>query len=97
MADTLNAFSIPGTWINVNTLSGIPAGSQLILQNVGNANDVIDLAISATEPATGFEGIEIFQNRFFNVDAGENSLWAKYKRLDRSDVGARVSKLQVQT
>ena len=97
MADTLNAFTIPGTWTNVNTLTGIPAGTQLILQNVGSANDVLDLAISTTEPIAGFEGIELFQNRFFNVDAGENDLWARYKRLDRSDVGARVTKLQVQT
>lgn len=97
MADTLNAFTIPGTWTNVNTLTGIDVGTKLILQNVGTANDVLDLAISSTQPASEFEGVELFQNRFFNVDAGENDLWAKYKRLDRADVGSRVTKLQVQT
>ena len=96
MADTLDAISIPSTWTDINTLSGIPAGTQLILQNVGSANDVIDLAISATEPAVGFEGVELFQNSFFGVDAGENTVWARYKRADRADVGTRLTKLQVQ-
>jgi hypothetical protein len=98
MADTLSAFSIPGVWTNLNTLTGIAAGTQIRIQNVGGANDVVDLAISATEPAADFEGVEVFQNApFYQVDAGENAVWAKYKRLDRADVGGRVTKLQVQT
>jgi hypothetical protein len=97
MADTLPAFSVGSSWVDINTLSGIAAGTAIILQNVGSANDVIDLAISATEPAAGFEGIELFQNSFFGVDAGENIVWARYKRADRADVGAHTTKIQVQT
>ena len=97
MAATIDAFEVGSAWVNLNTLSSIDAGTAIILQNVGTANDVIDLAISATEPAVGFEGIELFQNNFFGVDAGENSVWARYKRADRPDVGTRTTKIQVQT
>ena len=97
MPDTLPAFSVGSEWVNLNTLSGIAAGTQVLLQNVGGANDVIDLAISATQPISSFEGVELFQNKFFGVDAGENAVWARYKRQDRADVGTRTTKIQVQT
>lgn len=97
MADTLDAFEIGSSWVNINTLSGISPGTPVLLQNVGAVSDVIDLAISLAEPAASFEGIELFQNKFFGVDAGENAVWGRYKRADRADVGTRVTKIQVQT
>jgi len=96
MADTLNAFEIGSSWISINALSGVAAGASLLLQNVGASSDIIDLAISATEPVANFEGVELFQNSFFRVDAGENEIWGRYKRADRADVGLRVTKIQVQ-
>jgi len=96
MADTLDAFEISGAWTDLNALTGIVAGTSLLLQNVGGSNDVIDLAISSSEPNLTFEGVELFQNKFFGVDAGENTIWAKYKRADRADVGSRLTKIQVQ-
>ena len=96
MADTIPAIEVGATWVNLNTVSGISAGTSVILQNVGHSNDIIDLVISASEPPQDFEGIELFQNAFFGVDAGENPVWAKYKRADRSDVGTKVTKIQVQ-
>ena len=97
MPDTLSSFSVGADWVDINTLSGIPAGTALILQNVGGYNDIIDLAISATEPALNFEGVEMSQGRFFEVSSGENTVWARYKRNDRADVGASTTKIQVQT
>jgi len=97
MADTENAFEITGgAYIDLNTLTGIAAGTELTLQNVGGANDIIEVAVSASQPATSFRGLRLEQNQFYGVAAGENTVWCRYIRIDRADVGTRKTYLQVQ-
>ena len=97
MADTIDAVEIPGTWTDVNALTNITAGTELFLQNVGGPNSIIEFATSPTEPPLDFNGVRLGQNDPMPVlPAGESTLWARYIRIDRSDVGARVTKLQVQ-
>ena len=97
MADTIDAVEIPGTWTDVNALTNITAGTEVYLQNVGGPNSIIEFATSALQPALDLNGIRVSQNSpMYKVSAGESTLWARYIRIDRSDVGARVTKLQVQ-
>ena len=98
MTNTIDAVEIPGVWTDVNTLTGIPAGTQLVLQNVGGPNSIIEFATSPTEPTLDFNGVRLGQNDPMSVlPAGESTLWARYIRIDRSDVGVRKTKLQIQT
>ena len=97
MADTIDAVEIPGTWTNINTLTGITSGTELFLQNVGGPNSIIELATATTQPPLDLNGIRVSQNSpMYKVSAGESSVWARFIRMDRADVGTRVTKLQVQ-
>ena len=97
MADTIDAIEIPGTWTDINTLSGIAAGTEIFLQNVGGPNSIIELATAPTQPPLDLNGIRVGQNSpMYKVTAGESIVWARYIRIDRSDVGTRVTKMQVQ-
>lgn len=95
MADTLDAFPIPNSWTNLNTLSGISTGSEILLQNVGGANDIVELSIMTAQPSDDFKGIRLTQNQFFAISAGENNAWGRYIRLDRQNI-TRDTFLQVQ-
>lgn len=97
MADTENAFEITGgAYIDLNALTTISPGTALTLQNVGGANDIIEVAVSASQPAIDFRGVRLEQNEFYGVASGENTVWCRYIRIDRADVGTRKTYLQVQ-
>jgi len=97
MADTIDAIEIPGAWTDINTLTGIPSGTEIFLQNVGGPNSIIELATSTSQPPLGLNGIRVGQNSpMYKVTSGESTVWARYIRIDRSDVGTRVTKMQVQ-
>lgn len=96
MADTVDAFDIGKDWTNLNTLSGVAVGNAVILQNVGGPNDIIDTAISVSQPAADFNGIRLEQNQFYSTSAGDNDIWVRYIRLDRQNIGTRTTKIQVQ-
>jgi hypothetical protein len=98
MADTANAILIPGgDYVDLNTLASLSPGDYMKLQNVGSPNDIIEIAISATQPAATFVGVRMDQFGWYEVAAGENTAWVRYIRIDRADVGTRTTKLQVQT
>ena len=97
MPDTLDAFDIPTTWTDVNTLTGIPAGTEIKLQNVGLFGDVIEVATSALMPSSDFCGISMKQYLFYLVDAGEAAVWARFVRKAGQTPAKGVTKLQVQT
>jgi len=97
VADTIDAVDIPGTWTDLNTLTGIAAGTEIYLQNVGGPNSIVEIATSASEPALDLNGVRVPQNSpMYKVTAGESTVWARFIRIDRSDVGTRTTKLQVQ-
>ena len=96
MPDTLNSFNIPTSWINLNTLSSIPVGTEILLQNRGKFGDVIEAAISVTEPESSFAGIVLEQYGFYRVDAGENDVWVRFIRLADQTPAVGTTKLQVQ-
>tara|TARA_R110002020_G_scaffold447544_1_gene659919 strand:+ start:50 stop:343 length:294 start_codon:yes stop_codon:yes gene_type:complete len=97
MADTEDSFDIPTAWTNLNTLSAIPVGTEILVQNRGKFGDVIDVAISATEPAVDFNGVALDQFGFYGVDAGENDVWVRFIRLADQTPAKGTAKLQVQT
>lgn len=97
MADTIDALELGGSWTDLNALSAIPVGTEIYIQNVGGPNDVIELALSSSQPSSSFRGIRVEQNSpMYKVDSGENSVWGRYIRLDRVDVGSRVTFVQIQ-
>jgi hypothetical protein len=97
MADTANAYPIPGNlYTDLNALTSIVAGTEVLLQNVGGPNDIIEVATGAAQPAASFTGVRMEQHDFLRIDAGESTIWVKYLRLDRADVGVRTTKIQVQ-
>ena len=81
MADTLDAFAVPNAWTDLNTLSGIPTTTAIIVQCVGSPADVVMLANSASMPASDFVGVHCYQGlQMQAVPAGENITWGKFVR-----------------
>ena len=77
-----------GEWFNLNTAAGIPAGTQMKLQNQGTYRVV--LQESATQPASDDWSGEIMTTLLEAepskvVPEGSGSIWA------RSSEGSRVS------
>jgi hypothetical protein len=74
MSDTIDPVSVGDEWESLNALSGIPAGTQIKIQNVGTTAAFI--RISATQP-TEYNGEGCYSQKFYGVSSGENEVWAK--------------------
>lgn len=74
MADTINPVSVGDEWVSLNALSGIAAGTQIKIQNIGTSAAYI--RISSTQP-TEVNGEGCYPESFYGVTAGENEVWAK--------------------
>lgn len=97
MPETNNAYKIPVTWVSLNDLTGIPIGTELMLQNVGVPGDVIDFAFSGINPVEPFVGQAIDQIRSVcKVPKSDFEVWVRYRRLDLSANGTRLGLLSVQ-
>ena len=81
MADTIPDITVPNnTFANINTLTGISAGTALILNNKGTSEVLVQ--ISNTQPsATSSDGVvlPVPPNTLsvMRVTAGENAVWAR--------------------
>jgi hypothetical protein len=76
MADTLQNVTLPeGSWVDIYSASGILAGSQIIVQNIGR--DEVRLVTKATEPNDSdgfkilFRGLEAINQ------SGDSGAWVK--------------------
>lgn len=79
---TNDAIKIGGTWTNLNTLAGVEVGSQLLIQNLGRAGDIIELAISDAQPSESFRGVSIRQIEKLYRITPANTVWVRYIRYD---------------
>ena len=76
MSDTLPSFELTGVdWQNLNTLSGVAAGTALSIQN--QSADIVTLAVAAAKPALGFKGVVLPSSAadIAYVEAGANIVW----------------------
>jgi len=97
MPDTETAIEIGSSWTNLTTLSGIPSGTEVVLQNIGLPQDVIELATSLTEPAIDFKGVYMKQiTPMMRVTIGEADIWARLYRYDKDQSRLRTAKVQIQ-
>lgn len=61
---------------NINTLSGIPVGTKVILQFKGSGS--IRLQIKPTQPiVNSMDGVQLSTLEFYIVDSGESTIWAR--------------------
>lgn len=79
MADSRTAVSVTPTWQDVTTLTGIPAGTQISIQNLSRFELMV--AVSATEPNAD-EIYEIILPKFFansvaTIRSENNQVWLK--------------------
>lgn len=98
MTDTLGSFEIPGTWTDLNDLTGIAAGTELIVQNIGIYGDVISCFVSEIAPIQSIRGVDFDQiKQLWRVSASVNQrVFVRVYRLDRPDLGEHKGRLQVQ-
>ena len=97
MADTTDAWPIGKAWTDLNTLTGIAVGTEIILQCVGQRSDEVEVATSTTEPLESFVGVKCqYGNPDRHVPAGESRVWVRFFRLGNPNAGT-TTKLQVQT
>ena len=95
MADTQNAWPIGKQWTDLNTLTGIAVGTEIILQCVGQRSDEIEVATSPTEPPQNFTGVKcMYGTPERMVTAGESTVWVRFVRLGNPNAGSET-KLQV--
>lgn len=88
---------IPKEWTDLNSLTGIPVGTEILLQNTGVANDVIQAAISDLMPSGDFRGVFIKQlTPMYRVTSGEGRVWVRLYRYDSEFNRLREAPLQVQ-
>ena len=76
MADTIDVIRLAGTsWENANTLSGIPAGTAITIQN--QTASTVFLAVSSVMPSSTFRGYVIPPDTSVStpVSAGESAVW----------------------
>lgn len=74
MADTITPIEITDEWVNMNTLSGITAGTATKIQNVGGVTALF--RTSATQP-TETTGEGVYVAEIYTVNAGENAVWMR--------------------
>lgn len=77
MADTIQDVILDNTaYQNVNSLSGIAAGTKVILHWKGTGS--VRLQVKAAQPATSSaDGVQLDLLGFYVVDTGESTIWAK--------------------
>ncbi len=81
MSDTISDIEISNTeFVDVNTLSGLVAGTAIVISN--KSDSVILLQISASQPvAASLDGERLeeppHRNAIRVVTTGENTVWAK--------------------
>lgn len=98
MGATVDALPIPQDWTDLNALSGIAAGTDFFLQNVGLPGDVIGVYFSETEPAADAKGWALDQVKEMYIVTGETlTTWVKFYRNDRNQAtNSRTGFLQVE-
>jgi hypothetical protein len=96
MADTENSYPIGFAWVNLNTLSSIAVGQSFYIQNTGMPQDIIVLAVSPTEPAADFKGVNLYQKEIKPILAGNSTTWAKLVRIDRDPSKVRTASINIQ-
>lgn len=74
MADSIAPIKVGTSWVNINSLSGIAAGTRMFVQNIGSG--VIIYAIKTTQPTTERAG-QADELEQFEVTSGSSNLWAK--------------------
>jgi hypothetical protein len=97
MADTENSYNIGFDWVNLNTLSGISTGDSFYIQNTALAQDIIVLAVSATEPSIDFKGVNLYQKEVKQVLEGNNATWARLVKIDRDPNEVRTASVNIQS
>lgn len=97
MGDTVQSYNIGFEWVDLNTISGIPVGDSFHIQNTGLPQDIIVLAISATEPLADFKGVNLYQKESKPVTPGGNTVWAKLVRIDRDPSKVRTATINIQS
>ena len=94
---TVTSYEIGNDWVDLNTLTGIPVGSGMRLQNTGLAQDVIQGAISDFAPPSDFSGVFMKQiTPMYRVTEGEGRVWVRLYRYDRTQNKLTKARLQVQ-
>lgn len=95
---TGTAFDIGQDWVDINTMSGIPVGTELKLQNKGLPQDIIQGLTSIEKPSDDeTNGVYMKQiSPFYRVTAGERRLWVRLYRYDRPPSHVMTAPLHVQ-
>lgn len=77
MSDTLNAITLEGDWVDLNSTYEITNGTTLIIQN--QTSSWVEVAISALEPAEDFRGMMIPSDIAFpaTVVPDTNPVWVR--------------------
>lgn len=79
---TINALRISGSWTDLNFISGIAIGFELIIQNLGRAGDIVEIAISEIQPTESYRGIALEQIRKSYRVTPSARVWVRYIRYD---------------
>ena len=74
---------IGNVWLPISTFTGIPAGTQLYLQNSGRAGDLIEVILSDTQPPVEARGVPLRQlDPVYRVSAQPLEVWVRHIRYD---------------
>ena len=95
---TGSSFKIGRDWIDLNSVSGIPVGTELKLQNKGLPQDIIQGISSEGIPGDDeINGVFMRQlTPFYRLTSGEGRLWVRLFRYDRQPERLMTAPLQVQ-
>lgn len=74
MSDTIDPIAITDEWVDMNTLSGIAAGTSLKIQNVGGVEALFRTAV--VQP-TGDTGEVAYVAEIYTVNSDENTVWMR--------------------
>ena len=78
MADTQSAISVGPDWTDLSALSGIAAGTEVLVQNIGDPQDLLVLWTGASQPAASERGSFVKQFEQWRIDSGEATVWGRY-------------------
>ena len=74
---------IGNIWLPISTFTGIPAGTQVYLQNSGRAGDLIEVLLSDTQPPVEARGVPLRQfDPVYRVSAQPLQIWVRHIRYD---------------
>lgn len=81
--ETANGFQIDTNWTDLNVLTGIAIGQQMLLHNAGRAGDIIEVAVSEIEPIVVFRGVPVKSlDPQFRIAPQEFAVWVRHIRYD---------------